>query len=179
MTGALNKPAETTVRERFPDLEKIIGEDPARWLDRDLIDDPTARELVRSRIDALEDVNVCNVWVAAEKRLSRETRNGVLEWIDERREELAAEGRLDFGSWLEDAPKRDPEPTESVARWDREKEGGGVEVTDGRDRGPYLPSDLDYVQSVRDHLEARDGAGSDEPTPDQSVATDGGDPDGV
>lgn len=168
MTG-FNKPASRGTRERCPDLAEIIDEDPARWLDRALIDDEAARELVKSRIRGLEDVNTVNVWAAAEKRIERGPRQGVLDWLDERRDELAEMGRMDFQTWLDEQPKRDPKPTESVARWvyEPDHEGGEVEVTDGSDRGPFVSSELGFSEGYRRRW------GDDEPDPSPSATDDG------
>jgi hypothetical protein len=107
-----------TDRETFPDLRERFGEDPARYLDRDLMERDGTRvtygtdhrgrttaniradedtsphgERVRQRIEGIRSLELLRAWRAVERRLGRgpsgEPRQKVLDWIDEREKELA------------------------------------------------------------------------------------------
>lgn len=125
-------------RERFPSLVDDIGHDPARWLDWPLVDDAHQRRLTHSVVRGLADVTACNAWVAVERALGRGADDGprepVLEWIDDRRQELVEMGREDFDDWLDTAPKLDVEPAESSVVLLRKQADGSVEKIDPDDR---------------------------------------------
>lgn len=70
-------------RERFPRLKERIGEDPARYLDVDSIDD---LQLARARIRGIDFLATLRAWRAVERQLGPWPK--VLEWLDEREAEL-------------------------------------------------------------------------------------------
>lgn len=143
-------------------------EDVGRFLDKRLADDQAARDLAEARIRGLEDVNIANAWESVERDLERGPRSAVLEWLAERREELAEERRADFREWLEAAEKRDAAPTESIARWvyEPDTEDGEIEVTDGRDRRPHTPAGSRPMLEERQERKASEA----------EARADGGDP---
>lgn len=107
-------------RERFPGLAEDIGEDPARYLDVDRIDD---LELARARIRGVDFLATLRAWRAVERNLSERDvvsehhRQRVMEWLDEREAEL------------EEIGERDDRLSETIER--REAGDGDVEPDDG------------------------------------------------
>lgn len=91
--------ADTSQRLRCPALEESIGEDPARWLDRDLMTRTTRRqepdtsdsltamrlvvdksvsspwETVRSVIDGIDSLERIRAWRAVERKLANDEHN--------------------------------------------------------------------------------------------------------
>jgi hypothetical protein len=88
-----------------------IGEDPARWLDRDLVGgDPGGgmdpRAWLAVRVDGIDELAVVRAWQAVERRLAkrdgREPRQAVLDLLDDREAALREQGER----W--DRPETDP-----------------------------------------------------------------------
>ena len=129
--------------ETVPALREQHGEDPARYLDRDLTERDGTRvtygtdyrgrttanirpdedtsphgERVRQRIEGIRSVELLRAWRAVERRLGRGPDDGprqkVLNWIDDREEELAESNPRAVG------PIRS---TESCATWP-DRDGG-------------------------------------------------------
>lgn len=77
-------------------LQDKIGEDPARYLDADLLMNSDRRELARARIRGIDRIEVVGAWKAAERKLAdrddRDPRSKVLEWLDERKAHLQEHG---------------------------------------------------------------------------------------
>lgn len=73
-------------------LQEQIGEDPTRFLDRNLLENDGARELAKARIDGIRFVEVVRAWIAAERKLAneqeRDPRAKVIEWLEDREIEL-------------------------------------------------------------------------------------------
>lgn len=102
------KPANKSERERFPKLAEEIGEDPARFLDHDLVErgssrtSSTGQDLLRARIRGIDEKKIARAWIAVERRLDRGPRSTVLEWLEDRLAYLEDHGdreeRLDFDS---------------------------------------------------------------------------------
>lgn len=65
-----NQPADTSERMRCPTLQDRIGEDPARWLDRDFLAHQDLAEMVRTLIDGIDTFERLEAWRAVEKRLA-------------------------------------------------------------------------------------------------------------
>lgn len=97
----------TRDRAEFPRLRDRLGEDPATFLDRDLVGDRSAQRMVRDRISGIDTLEVLSAWRAVERKLAehhdREPRQGVIDALDER------------GLWLEEHGDRD----DRVTRIDR------------------------------------------------------------
>jgi hypothetical protein len=78
----------TPDRERFPEIAEEIGEDPARWLDRDLLEstpgDQSEKWFLRKRIDGIASLEVARKWAEVERELERGPRDPVLDMIKER-----------------------------------------------------------------------------------------------
>lgn len=93
----------TRDRLEFPELKDRLGEDPARFLDRDLVGDRDAQRMIRDRIDGIDFLEELSVWRAVERKLAdhydREPRPGVISALDER------------GIWLEEHGDRDERTT--------------------------------------------------------------------
>jgi len=105
-------PAARRDREEFPVLRDRLGEDPARFLDRPLID-PSHQGtgspflLAKARIRGIDDAEVIRAYRAVERRLDRGPREEVLELLEEREEildELGDRADRDLG-------ERDPSET--------------------------------------------------------------------
>ena len=99
-------------RARYPDRADEIGEDPARWLDKDLTarsmqrqqadetpsrqamrlvedtDTTTAGKIVRDRISGIDSLIVIKHWLEVESDLDRGPRDGVITLLQERADEL-------------------------------------------------------------------------------------------
>jgi hypothetical protein len=115
LSHATERPADQSERHEFPAFREELGEDPARFLDRDLLAKPerpvydtddrgrtvvrwrpdmasAAGVLVRDRIRGIDDVDVLTAWRQVERRLARGEDGGprdrVLKWLDEREAEL-------------------------------------------------------------------------------------------
>jgi hypothetical protein len=122
-----NQSAATTERQRFPKKAEQIGEDPARWLDRDLLkrtcvrqqadqtasrqqvrliedtDTSTPAKLLRARIRGIDKLSVLARWYEVENQLDRGPRDQVIALLDERKRDLKELGerpdRLPAGPW--------------------------------------------------------------------------------
>jgi hypothetical protein len=89
----------TSNRERFPEIAEEIGEDPARWLDRDLLEstpgDQPEKWRLQKRIDGIASLQVARAWAKVERELERGPRDPVLDMIQERVAYLNRHGTLD------------------------------------------------------------------------------------
>jgi len=93
-------------RERLhcPKLADRIGEDPARWLDADLLSNSSRRDLVFSLIDGIDTVKRIRAWRSVERKLANdryaeEARNPleqprakIMQRLDQREEWLELHG---------------------------------------------------------------------------------------
>lgn len=81
---------------RFPRVSDAIGEDPGRYLDRDL---EGARELIEARIRGIDFLETARAWIAVERNLGRDPEGGprpeVLELLQEREAYLEEHGDRD------------------------------------------------------------------------------------
>ncbi|GGN92194.1 hypothetical protein [Haloarcula pellucida] len=100
-------------RMRCPNLAERIGEDPARWLDADLLRNAGRKQLVFSLINGIDSLERVAAWHAVEMRLANdryadearnpldEPRAAILQRLDQREEWLRLNGerpdRLPFG----------------------------------------------------------------------------------
>lgn len=116
------KPADKSEREQFPSLREDIGEDPARWLDRRLVErgpshtDMTLQRAVLARIKGIGDVATARAWIAVERRLERGPRQPVIEKLEDRVDQLREIGSRDERIESADIPpreeRRDPRTAE-------------------------------------------------------------------
>lgn len=91
-------------RMRCPKLAARIGEDPARWLDADMLSNSSRKDLVFSLIDGIDSIERLEAWRAVEKRLANdryadearnplsEPRAAIMQRLDQRAEWLALHG---------------------------------------------------------------------------------------
>lgn len=108
--------ADTSDRERFPGVAAEIGEDPARWLDHDMLaqsavkqqEDPadphggnrlvedtdvsTFGAMFRARVRGIDKLYVIRQWLEVESRLDRGPRDHVIEALRNRAAELRETG---------------------------------------------------------------------------------------
>lgn len=96
--------ADTSERMRCPKLQGRIGEDPARWLDWDFLQDSSRRDLVFSVIDGIDSLERIRAWRAVERRLTSDRyadearnpldqpRGRIMERLDKREEWLRLHG---------------------------------------------------------------------------------------
>jgi hypothetical protein len=86
--------AEAGVPEWRQDIAADIGEDPGRWLDRDLVErgpghtDRTMQRAVHARIQGIRSREVLDGWQSVEVRLDRGPRQQVMAWLNQRDQEL-------------------------------------------------------------------------------------------
>lgn len=118
-------PADTSGRARYPEIKRLHGEDPARWLDAPLVDDRDRREMVRIRIHSIDDIDLARAWIEVEQELARGPRRQVVAWLNQRIQMLKVIGerpdRLEFG------PRRPPEmQSETQTDWYRIEDGERV-----------------------------------------------------
>lgn len=96
-------------------LKKDIGENPARFLDRRLVEygqdhtDHTFARMVRDRIKGIDRLAVVNAWIAVERKLDRGPRDRVIDLLEQRREFLQEHGERPDDlrtEWPQDLPER-------------------------------------------------------------------------
>ena len=122
-------------------LAEKLGENPARFLDHDLVErggrhtDHTLQRLVRARIRGIDRIETVNAWIAVERKLDRGPRDLVVQLLEDRREYLEAHGERpdELEVPAEEKPDRyrllDSKTTESCLVWcDRD---------DGKRTGTY------------------------------------------
>lgn len=148
------KPAHRNERARFPRLKDEIGEDPAKWLDRQLVRPPEPgttppKAFVWSLIDGIDSIERCRAWKAVERSLAtrddREPRQAILERLDEREQELREIGERDDRLPDADELQRRRERSETV--------GSCVEWVD--DGEPYERNSVPSSSKMRQRLEER------------------------
>jgi hypothetical protein len=115
------KPAASTDREKFPSLKEDIGEDPARWLDRRLVErgpshtDATLQRAVLARINGIGDVATARAWIGVERRLDRGPREPVISRLEDRIERLKEIGDREERLANADIPPREERTLERTA----------------------------------------------------------------
>jgi hypothetical protein len=120
-------------RATFPTLRDKIDEDPARFLDHDIFGTPCGMgRMMRARIQGIDDLETIRAWRAVERKINRGPRERVLEWLDDREEELEEIGerpdRLKLG------PRRPPEWFDSESAIEIEYGSAADKVADMRAR---------------------------------------------
>ena len=96
----------------FPGIEARIGENPARWLDQELIErgpshtDVTNQSMVIARIRGIDKIGVVNAWIQVERELDRGPRKPVIGKLEQRRDELIANGERPDGPTMTAAERR-------------------------------------------------------------------------
>ena len=135
---------ESPNRETFPNVAEEIGEDPARFLDRELVGvgDSAPAMLVKARIRGIRKLSTIRAWKAVERALGRGPddgpREGVMRLLRQREEfiEEHEPNRWRLG------PRRPPEWFDTGESDDRERELTALEkvrsgrlATDGGENG--------------------------------------------
>jgi len=121
-------------RETFPRVAEDIGEDPARYLDVDRIED---LQLARARIRGIDFLGVLRAWRAVERNLSENGvvsehhRQQVMSWLDEREAVLEEVGERDERV---DPDGRTPSPS---AEWSWSDRDGEYPFTNSVDASRY------------------------------------------
>jgi hypothetical protein len=118
-------PADTGDRARYPEIKALHGEDPARWLDWQILGDGDREFMVRTRIASIDEIGLCRAWIAVERDLDRSTRRHIITRLEQRIQELEEIGerpdRLAFG------PRRPPElQADAQTDWYRIEDGERV-----------------------------------------------------
>jgi len=67
-----NQAGDRHERLRCPKLADRLGEDPARWLDADLLSNSARKTLIFSLIDGIDTFERLEAWRAVEKRLAND-----------------------------------------------------------------------------------------------------------
>ena len=99
----MNTRGETPAWQRR--LKQKLGENPARFLDHDLIErgsshtDRTLQRLVCARIRGIDRLEVVNAWIAVERKIDRGPRNRVIEVLEERKAYLEECGDRELPNW--------------------------------------------------------------------------------
>jgi len=107
------KPAAGPDREAFPSLRDHLGEDPARFLDRPLVE-PSHQGtsspflLAKARIRGIDDAEVIRAFRAVERRIERGPRDEVLDLLDEREDVLDEIGEREDRAHTERDPAETP-----------------------------------------------------------------------
>ena len=159
--------ADDAVPEWRGAIAERIGEDPSRWLDRDLVErgpghtDRTMQRAVHARIQGIRSRAVIDAWQQVEVRLDRGPRQQVMAWLNQRDQVLKERD--------EPAVRRRAAPTASEpdAEPDLVHDDCGGVVVD-RDGPGYRCPDCETVTRSVAELSAVSNA--------RAVATDGGDP---
>lgn len=115
-------PAGGHSTQEFPEIEARIGENPARFLDYDVLGSTAAGEskpslMLEARIQGIDYLDVCIAYLAVETQLDREEcpRSGVMQLLEERKAWLKDHGDRPRGGRVD----HDAVPqTESVVTWD-------------------------------------------------------------
>jgi len=98
-------------REQFTEIAERIGEDPARYLDSDVVErgrghtTSTGRDLLFARIRGIDRLGVINAWIQVERALERGPREPVITLLERRRDWLLENGDS------EDRPDGEREPS--------------------------------------------------------------------
>ena len=91
----------STRRERYPEIEADIGEDPARFLDYDFEANDGMRTTALARIRGIDRIATVRAWIGVERALDRPTREHIIEALQEREATLEEIGerpdRLEYG----------------------------------------------------------------------------------
>lgn len=156
-------------RRRFEGLKEDIGEDPARWLDWDLIRDDDRRNIALTLIDSIDRIERIRAWKAVERALAvehgREPRSRIIQRLDQREGWLELHGERP-DRLRECTESRDLSPVETAfpdcddvdvpedwATFNAERAFGSLRVL------PHLFDDADSgAQSVETSGPATDGA---------------------
>ena len=119
-------------------LKQKLGENPARFLDHDLVEygnrhtDHTLQRLVQARIRGIDRLEVVNAWIAVERKLDRGPRDRIIDLLEERKAHLEDHGERDL-------PDLSAEERRERARTQFEQ-CRGRKVTSGDDDGPLSAS---------------------------------------
>lgn len=193
--------AEESGRETFPDVADEIGEDPARFLDVDVLADDGARELLLSRIRGIDRLGTINAWIIVERKLERGPRDRIVELLERRREHLLETGgrprfsgeeldeRLRARRERREAAEADQEP-EPDPVWrhvkcgstDVERECSRTWICNECDERTNRVEEIDEPRgrsgniSSGSTIEATEDIVREDDVADQAVATDGGEP---
>lgn len=111
-------------RQEFPGIAERIGHDPAKFLDRDLVERgpnhtwQTSKHLVLALIKGLPTIGKVNGWLKVEKQLDRGPREPIVELLETRLDYLIEHGERTISSRAEierrraarTVPIQEPEP---------------------------------------------------------------------
>ncbi len=185
-------------RESYDEIAEdcLQGHDPGRWLDQPALDGNTGTSspLLQARavIRGLPTIRECRAWRAVERQLDRGPRPQVLEWIDERIDELEKNGeRPPLGPDRDDWEPREIDPSGPSLSEDI---GGGLSGRNSAEAqklgtgricqtpmsgsppdGWTLPDGLDPIAPDPDGDDCDDHAGTDDPPDNTLAAAFGGD----
>lgn len=127
--------------EQFPTAVERVGENPARWLDHDLVSDEDKRWMAQARIEGIDYMEVAASYHSVERQLDRGPRDRVLEWIEDRMAELEERGDRD------ERPRRDPDTIREVSHETKLLDEDGEE----RDRGSSAKARVDSLRADGGH----------------------------
>jgi hypothetical protein len=87
VNDAIGRRSHSNDRERFPEIQAEINEDPARYLDKE---DPG--ETYRSRAEGIDFLDVVDAWIQVEAALDRGPRKPVIARLNPRKAWLEEHG---------------------------------------------------------------------------------------
>lgn len=148
--------AATAQRECFPELEAEINEDPAAFLDRELVErgpshtTKTAHQKVKARIRGIDRIDVVDAWIYVETSIERGPRQQVLAWLNQRKKYLEEVGeRPDLlATPVDERPERYHEH-------DRDLPGKPVVIID--ESGEEIPYDEARSSTAAAQIRAKRG----------------------
>ncbi|WP_018257646.1 hypothetical protein [Halomicrobium katesii] len=165
-----NQSANDRDRETFPKIRDDVGEDPARWLDWEILGINDREQLVRTRIDSIDSLEAIRAWIGVERALGRGDgggpRKGIINALEQRERRLDEIGERPNRLQQRDGP-RDLAPVE-CSYPDRD------DIDAASDRRTYSPTRaFGPLRERYPHL-FEDGHSADESGQTGAVATDGG-----
>lgn len=94
-----HKPATQEEREHFPEYLESINEDPARYLDKALVNaagNAVRDDMFLARLRGIDRLAVIDAWIDVETRLERGPRQHVLARLNQRKQEIREHGERDL-----------------------------------------------------------------------------------
>jgi len=152
-----------------------IGEDPARWLDQDLMSHSDRRDMVATLIESMDSIERVRAWRVVERGLAAadadesrvdidKPRGRIMQWLDQREEWLSQHG---------ERPARLPAgPRRPCDCCDGEPDTTPAEL---RERDQQQAARL-VASHNNDGVDTSETSPSTEPSQLGAFATDGGDP---
>jgi hypothetical protein len=146
-------------REEFPRIRDDLGEDPAKFLDRPLVEygedhtDHTGRRMFEERVAGIDSIPVVRAWIAVERRIERGPREAVIQVLEQRESYLEREGEREerIRGQVPYRPRVAPRTAEDYQQMIDEagpfQSTAGLERLRDKKRAESVPEDDDQEQS--------------------------------